>query len=212
MPYEFSFDLSRLSRSFFKEVAKISTQAGLHRKLGERARHLVEKFKIHELTGLEVSDALTVVEDLIEVNFTNIANRGPFLRSGKRALFLPHCARKYMDKRCQAHFDASQPSYFCHACSPDCQVNQATKLARKMRYDVYVVAGGSCIPEILRRSSYEGVVGVACCQELKLALKYVEARGVSAQVLPLTKNGCSGTRFSVESLKNLITPDRSIEA
>jgi len=81
-----------------------------------------------------------------------------------------------------------------------------------MRYDVYVVAGGSCIPEILRRSSYEGVVGVACCQELKLALKYVEASGVSAQVLPLTKNGCSGTRFSVESLKNLITPDRSIEA
>lgn len=204
MPYEFSFDLSRLSRSFFKEVAKISTQAGLHRRVGEKARHLVEKFKIHELTGLEVADALTVVEDLIDVNFTNLVNQARFLKSKERALFLPHCARKYMDKRCQAHFDADRSSYFCQACSPDCQVNQATRLAKDSGYDVYVVAGGSCIPEILRRSSYEGVVGVACCQELKLALRYVEARGVSAQVLPLTKNGCSGTRFHFEGLRNLI--------
>lgn len=206
MPYEFSFDLSRLSRSFFKEVARISTQAGLHRKVGDKARYLVEKFKIRELTGLEVSDALRVVEDLIDVNFTNLVNRERFFKSEKRALFLPHCARKYMDNRCQAHFDGSKPSYFCHSCSSDCQVCRATSLARRMGYDVYVVAGGSCIPEILRRSSYEGVVGVACCQELKLALKYVEAEGVGAQVLPLTKNGCSGTRFSMEGLRNLMYP------
>jgi len=206
VPYAFSFDLSRLSRSFFKELAKISTQAGLHRKIGERARYLVEKFRLHEITGLDVSDALTVVEDMIDANLTNLVNRERFLKSEKRALFLPHCARKYMDNKCQAHFDATQPSYFCHACSPDCQVNQATSLARKMGFDVYVVAGGSCIPEILRKSSYEGVVGVACCQELKLAKKYAEAIGVSGQVLPLTKNGCSGTRFSMNGLKNLIQP------
>lgn len=73
MPYGFNFDLSRLSRSFFREVAKASSEKNIHRKIGKKARHLVERFRIHEMTGLNVSEALLVIEDLIDLYVKNLS-------------------------------------------------------------------------------------------------------------------------------------------
>ena len=151
MPYKFSFDLSRLSKAFFRELANVANQKGIHKKLGSQVRHLAEKFRIHEITGLEVSDALLLVEDLVDIYVRNMSNAKSFHGTKKRVLFLPHCARKYMDNRCKAHFDPKLPSYLCGHCSKDCLVNKATHLAEKKGYKVFVVAGGSCIPEILKR-------------------------------------------------------------
>ena len=97
MPYRFSFDLSRVSKSFFRELAKVSHEKDVHRRIGKKARNLAEKFKIREITGLEVSDALTLVEDLVDVYVKNISGKGRFLKTKRRALLLPHCSRKYMD-------------------------------------------------------------------------------------------------------------------
>lgn len=109
-----------------------------------------------------------------------------------------------MDNRCQAQFDAKVPSYYCAHCSPDCLVNRATKLAEKRGYDVYVLPGGSCILKILQKNGYEGVVGVACCEELKLAVKYLKNSGVAGQGIPLIRNGCANTEFSIESLERIL--------
>ncbi|UCH70772.1 MAG: hypothetical protein JSV29_01955, partial [Candidatus Bathyarchaeota archaeon] len=77
----------------------------MHRRIGERARSLAERFKIRELTGLDVSDALVLVEDLVDIYVRNLSERKSFSKTKDRALFLPHCSRKYMDKQCQARFD-----------------------------------------------------------------------------------------------------------
>lgn len=204
MPYGFNFDLSKLSRSFFREVAKVSSEKNIHRRVGKKARHLIERFRIHEMTGLNVSEALLVIEDLIDLYVKNISFKEKFSKTRKRALFLPHCSRKYMDNRCQAQFDAKMSSYSCAHCSPDCLVNRATNLAEKRGYDVYVLPGGACIPKILQKNGYEGVVGVACCEELKLAVKYLENMGVSGQGIPLIRNGCGNTEFSIESLEAIL--------
>ena len=172
MPYGFSFDLSQISKAFFKELARVATEKNMHRRIGDRARSLAEKFKIRELTGLDVSDALMVVEDLVDIYARNLSERKEFLRTTRRALFLPHCSRKYMDNRCQAKFDPEIPSYYCAQCSSDCLVNKATALGRERGYDVFVLAGSSCIPKILKKDAYEGVVGVACSQELKVGGDY----------------------------------------
>ena len=205
MPYKFSFDLSRISKVFFRELANIASEKGLHRRLGSQARLLAEKFKVQEITGLEVTDALLLVEDLVDIYMRNLSERQKFSKTGKRAILLPHCSRKYMDNRCHARFNPSVPSYSCGRCSDDCLVNRATTIAERKGYKVFVLAGSSCVPQILKRDGYEGVVGVACSQELKMGGDYLQHLGLTGQAIPLTKNGCANTKFSLETLQKLLT-------
>ncbi|MCD6235826.1 MAG: DUF116 domain-containing protein, partial [Thaumarchaeota archaeon] len=186
MPYRFTFDLRRLPRSFFQELVKAAYESRVHEKFSSAARYLIKKFKIEELTGLNLRDAISLLEDFIEIQALNLSNKEKFSEtSGKKALFLPHCARKYMDSRCRAVFDPSIPTYVCQHCSPDCLVNRATELAEKLGYDVYVIPGGSCIPKILSSKKYSGVVGVACGFELRLGYEVLKKLGIPGQAVPL---------------------------
>jgi len=204
MPYKFSFDLSSISKSFFKELTRVAAERKLHKRLGMKARHLSDKFKLTEITGLNVPDALQLVEDLVDVYVQNVSERERFEKTKKRALFLPHCSRKYMDNKCRASFNSEIPSYKCGHCSEDCLVNKATKLGEERGYDVYVLPGGSCILDILKRNKYEGVVGVACGQEMKLGGEGLKQMGLAGQAVPLIKNGCANTSFSLQSLEKTL--------
>lgn len=200
MPYKFIFDLSKIPRFFFTEVTRASYQKGLHKRMGRNARKIIKKFKIQEATGLDLADAVVLLEDLMDVQARNLLEREKFVRTRKRVLFLPHCSRKYMDGRCKSTFDPSVPSYTCGHCSPDCLVNKAVSVAVKKRYDVYVVPGGSCIPKILNSKGYEGVVGVACGEETRISGDLLAKMGVAGQAVPLIKNGCADTVFNIETL------------
>jgi hypothetical protein len=161
---------------------------------------MIKKFKIQEATGLNLSDALVLLEDLINLNARNLVERERFVQTKKRALFLPHCSRKYMDNRCKATFEPDIPSYVCAHCSSDCLINKAVAIAKKKGYDTYVVPGGSCVPKILKTKGYEGAVGVACGEETKLSGEVLSSLGVSGQAIPLIKNGCANTVFNIETL------------
>ena len=167
MPYKFTFDLSKIPRFVFTEIAKISYEKGMHKQFSKKAQDIIKKFKIQEATGLNLYDAVTLLEDLVDAQARNMIEREKFIQTKKRALFLPHCSRKYMDNRCQATFDSCVPSYVCAHCSPDCPVGTAVAYAEKKGYDVYILPGGSCIPKILKAKHYEGIVGVACGEEVK---------------------------------------------
>jgi hypothetical protein len=204
MAYGFNFDMSRMSKSFFTELATVAYEKDMHRKVGRNIRYLAEKFKFHELTGLNISDASMLVEDLVDVYVRNLLDKEKFMKTKKRALFLPHCSRKYMDNRCQARFDPKVPSYYCANCSPDCRINKATVLGKERGYDVYVLPGGTCIPQILTKNPYEGVVGVACSQELKEGGEYLESKNLPCQAVFLTNNGCANTEFNIKSLEKIL--------
>jgi len=205
MSYDFTFDLTALSQAMFKEIAELSEKENFHQKIGDLSRNFVKKFRVEKITGLSLSDSITLVEDLINIHIKNSVNEKYFFNSKKRALFLPHCCRKYMDSRCKADFDPETSSYICNHCSTDCLVNQATKLAKKENYDVYILAGSSCVKKILKKNEYEGIIGVACTEELRLATKFFDGNSnIYAQGVPLIKNGCSETRFNFESLKRII--------
>jgi uncharacterized protein len=204
MPYRFTFDLSPVPRFFFTEIARISYQKGVHNTLFNTLQDVIKKFKIEEATGLNLTDAVVVIQDLINLQAVNLMERKKFLRTKKRALMLPHCSRKYMDNRCKADFDASVPSYFCAHCSSDCLVNRADAAARKKGYDVYVLPGGSCVTRILKSSKYEGVVGVACGEEVKLTGDLIHEGDIAGQAIPLIKNGCANTVFNMETLVSIL--------
>ncbi|RSN75269.1 MAG: hypothetical protein DSO07_01475 [Thermoproteota archaeon] len=202
VPYRFNFDLSAVPRQFFEEILRASYERGIHKRMANKAMYLVRMFKLDELTGLDLQNAITVVEDMLEICIMSEMGRRKFGNAKRKALFLPHCSRKYMDSRCKAIFDESIPSYLCQKCSSDCLIRRAIEIAEERGYDVYVVPGGSCIPKILERGGYDAVVGVACGMELKLASKFLS--NIPAQGIPLVKNGCSLTRFDLDSLKRAL--------
>jgi len=204
MPYKFSFDLSRVPQSFFRGLVKAAYEKNMHKRIGGGVRQLAEKLKIRELTGLDISDASMLVEDLVDIQIRNLLYREKFLKTRKRALFLPHCSRKYMDNRCQARFDPKIPSYYCAHCSSDCLINKATVLGKERGYDVYVLPGGTCIPQILKKNPYEGVVGVACSQELKEGGEFLKNKNLPGQAVFLIKNGCANTEFNLKSFKEIL--------
>ncbi|MGA2308522.1 MAG: DUF116 domain-containing protein [Candidatus Bathyarchaeia archaeon] len=204
MPYRFTFDLSRISRFFFTEVATAAYQRDMHRKVGKTVQEMIRKFKIQEATGLNLSDAVTLLEDLIDVQARNLVERERFIQTKRRALLLPHCSRKFMDSRCKATFDPSLPSYVCAHCSPDCQVGKAELLAKEKGYDVYILPGGSCIPKILNAKHYEGIIGVACGEEVRTGGETLKAMNISGQTVPLIKNGCANTTFNIENLSKIL--------
>jgi hypothetical protein len=204
MPYKFTFDLSKVPRFFFTEIATVSYQRGMHKSFLTTLNDLILKFKIQEATGLNLSDAVALLQDFIDLQAINSIERNRFLQTKKRALFLPHCSRKYMDSRCRASFNPEVPCYICAHCSEDCVVNQADLYAKKKGYDVYLLPGGSCIPKILKTSKYEGVVGVACGEEMKIMGPLLKGMNVTGQAIPLIKNGCACTTFNMETLRKVL--------
>jgi hypothetical protein len=204
MPYKFTFDFSKVSLFFFTEMATVSYQKGMHKTVISTLHDLIIKFKIEEATGLNLTDALVVIQDLMDLQALNMIERNKFLQTKKRALMLPHCARKYMDGRCKANFDPSIPCYTCKHCSEDCLVNKADQFARSKGYDVYLLPGGSCIPRILKGTHYEGVVGVACGEEMRIMGPYLASQNIAGQAIPLIKNGCAGTVFNMETLVKVL--------
>ncbi len=205
MPYKFTFDLSKVPRFFFTEIALISYQKGMHKSFLKTLHDLIIKFRVQEVTGLNLSDAVVLIQDLIDLQAINMIERGKFLQTKKRALFLPHCSRKYMDSYlCKAAFDPNIPSFTCAHCSPDCLVNNADYLARKKGYDIYLLPGGSCIPKILKANHYDGVVGVACGEEVKVLGPLLNSMNVAYQTVPLIKNGCASTVFNMGTLAKVL--------
>jgi hypothetical protein len=204
MPYKFTFDLSNLPRFFFTEIATVSYQKGMHKTLLNTLQDIVRKFKLEEATGLNINDAVVLLQDLIDLQAVNMIERGKFLQTKKRALFLPHCSRKYLDSRCKAIFEPSIPSYVCAHCSEDCLVHQSVGVAKEKGYDVYVLPGGSCIPKILKNTKYEGIVGVACGEEMRMLSPLLSSMEVAGQAIPLIKNGCANTVFNMETLVKVL--------
>ena len=200
MPYKFTFDLSKVPRFFFTEIATVSYQKGMHKTLIKKLQEIIIRFRIQEATGLNLSDSLVLLQDFIDLQAVNMIERGKFLQTKKRALFLSHCTRKYLDGRCKAVFNSDIPSYSCAHCSKDCLVSQSDCLAREKGYDVYVVPGGSCIPKILKNTHYEGVVGIACGEEMRVLEPFLNSLNVAGQAIPLLKNGCANTVFNMETL------------
>jgi hypothetical protein len=173
---------------------------GMQKVFEKTLQELIRKFRIQEVTGLNVQDAVVLIQDLLKMQTLNLTQKQEFLQTKKRALFLPHCCRKYMDSQCQAVFDPNLTSYVCAHCSPDCFVNKAEQIAKEKGYDVYVLSGGSCMPNILKQKKYEGVVGVACGPEVIMSGEKLSSMGMAWQSVPLLKNGCANTFFNMETL------------
>ncbi len=204
MSYAFDYDFGKLPREFFREIAKIVGKRKLHKKFGGISKILVRKFNVDKLLGIQAEDALSIVEDLTDVYINNMLHAAEFRKAKVKVLFIPHCCRKYMDSKCKAKFNPELSYFSCVHCSPDCPANKATKLGESRGYKVFILPGGSCIKKIMKKVNCDAILGIACPEELKLGIKYVESKNKIVLGIPLTKNGCCDTDFNIESLEEAL--------
>jgi hypothetical protein len=204
LPYSFSYDLTRLSQNAVKQLLETACETGVTKLLSNNAKRLVKIFKLDQITGLNLAEAITLVEDFIQVQNANNLQRERFEKAENKALLIPHCARLHMDRQCMADFNPEIPSYTCKGCEEDCLVNQVIKCGKEKGYDVYVIPGGSCAEKILRDKKYNGVVGIACGSELKMALGLLKKLDIPGQGVILTKNGCANTKLNLDNLKKVL--------
>jgi hypothetical protein len=204
MPYSFIYDLNNVSQKAFNQMLEVSCKMGVTKLLSMNAKKIVKIFKLDQLTGLNLSEAITLVEDFIQVQNANNLQRKRFENAENKALLIPHCARSHMDRQCMADFNPEIPSYTCNGCDEDCLVNNVVKLGKEKGYDVYVIPGGSCAEKILKDKHYKGVVGIACGSELKMALGLLKKLDIPGQGVILTKNGCANTKLDLENLRKVL--------
>ena len=204
MPYSFIYDLNKVSQSTVNKLLETAYKTGVTRLLSTNVRKLVKILKLDQLTGLNLAEAITLVEDFIEIQNANNLQKEKFAKAETKALLIPHCTRSHMDWKCMADFHPEVPSYTCNGCQDDCLVNNMVKLGEERGYDVYVIPGGSCAEKILRDRKYKAVVGVACGSELKMALGLLKKLDIPGQGIMLTKNGCANTKLNLENLKQIL--------
>jgi len=75
MPYSFIYDLTHIPQSVLKRIFALAYETKLHRFLGNQAKRFVKAFKINEATGLNLVDAIALIEDLSEVQVANAMQR-----------------------------------------------------------------------------------------------------------------------------------------
>ena len=204
MSYHFIYDLTRLSGEFFKNIVREVSKQKLHGKQENISKNIVKKFNVDKILGIRPEDAISVVEDLADIQIKNLVYEEDFKKAKKKVLLVSHCCRKYMDSRCKAKFDPEFSSYFCNHCLPDCLANQATVLGEEKGYKVFILPGGSCMPKIIANTNCDAVLGIACPDEIKLGIEFVESEGLPIKGILLTKNGCANTEFDLDSLKEAL--------
>jgi hypothetical protein len=210
MAYKFTFDISKLPLALFSDTEKHSQIEGISEKIEDISRKLVKKYQLEKLTGLSINNSTILIQDIIKIHIQNRLIKKIFYRSKKRAVFLPHCCRKYMNSNCKAEFKPQTSTYICKHCSKDCMVSQATKFAKKEKYDVYVLPGSSCVSKIFKNNAYDGIIGIACTDELKLGTDCLMELNIPALGIPLIKNGCSGTKFNLQEFKSILKEIRKV--
>ena len=96
-------------------------------------------------------------------------------------LFLPHCLTKSLLEKIKIE-------------------------AEKRGYEVYVAKGGSMIKNIIEKynnSSIGKIVGIACDDEIGLALNFLEAKKIAREKIfpiPLLICGCQNTEVDLEKV------------
>lgn len=130
---------------------------------------------------------------MVGAEIMNQAYREAFLETEKRILFVPPCMAAPQDGKCQAK--DTPLGARCSACTPACQVHQATKLGEKLGVEVFMIPdsfsplGGGDSPGAA--AGKVGVVGVSCPLTITGGGWEMRRMGIPAQGLLLDHCGCS---------------------
>ena len=128
------------------------------------------------------------IVDQIGVEVRNKVNEKFFKKIDpqEKLLILPHCLR-HTD--CEAKLESC--GLVCKDCNR-CVIGVLKDKAENMGFKVYIIPGSTFLKKIVEENNFKAVLGVACYQDLNLAM--MELSKFSCQGVPLLKDGCISTK------------------
>jgi len=115
---------------------------------------------------------------------------------GEKLIFAPQCLRS---PDCKARLDPDT-GYICKECGL-CVIGEISKLAEKRNYVLFIVPGDSFVKRIVRKIKPASVIGVACYEELSMAMLVGIKMGIPCVGVPLLRSGCFKTMVEFEKIK-----------
>ena len=113
----------------------------------------------------------------------------------ERVLFIPHCMRDV--KNCVATID--EDGYHCKKCGR-CAIAKITAEAERNGIKWYMCGGGSQVVNIIQREKPKAIIGIACYNEIQMALEKIRTANIPIQAVMLKKSGCVGTEVDLDEV------------
>jgi len=131
------------------------------------------------------------------VELVNRVNSDLYSRTSKsdRIVFVPHCLRNI--KVCKAA--VGEEGYRCAKCG-GCVIQSIVEECERTDTKYFMVAGGSIVVKLIDKYRPKAVLGVACFNELKMALEKTGERQITTQVVMLSKDGCVNTEVNLKEV------------
>ena len=117
----------------------------------------------------------------------------------RRLLLLPQCLRNRPD--CPAVID--EFGLLCEACGR-CAIGELQSLAEELGYVVLVAEGSTVVSKLLDGGKVDAVVGVSCLAALEKSFPQMADGAIPGLAIPLTVDGCAGTRMDVDHVREAI--------
>ncbi len=130
--------------------------------------------------------------NMVGAEIMNRAFRDSFLAAKKKAVVLPACMRYHPKPICKAVSNGL--SCECTGCTPQCRVNQLTKMGKKFGFEVFLVPHESSVfsgdagKQLIGEGA--GIVGIACVSNLVAGGWKAKALGMPPQCVLLDHCGC----------------------
>jgi len=117
----------------------------------------------------------------------------------RRVLMLPQCLRAR--DRCPAQVD--EYGLLCERCGA-CPIGGLERKAEELGYVVLIAEGTTVVTSLLETGQVECVIGVSCLHTLERSFPYTESAAIPSLAIPLTVDGCEGTRVDEDLVRRAI--------
>ncbi len=153
------------------------------------------------------------IVDQIGVEVRNKVNEKSFsqIEDKDKILILPHCLR---NPKCEAKLNSS--GLHCTDCNR-CVIGVLKNKAENKGYNVFIIPGSTFLKKIAQENRFKAVLGIACYQDLNLAM--MKLSKFPCQGVPLSKDGCVCTKvdtkavldkIGIESPNNIELPQKNV--
>lgn len=149
--------------------------------------------------------------NMVGAQIMNHAYRSDFIKTRKKAVFLPACIRKNLNGTCKARSD--KDILHCVRCNLNCQVNKIKELSNRYGYDVLIIPHeSSAFSKNTIKEGELGIIGVACILNLLAGGWKAKGLGIPPQCVLLDYCGCKNhwdeegfsTSINMEQLHKLM--------
>ena len=134
------------------------------------------------------------IVDQIGVEVRNKVNEKIFqrIRPQDKILVLPHCLR---NAECEATLESS--GLVCKNCNR-CVIGVLKNKGEELGYQVFIIPGSTFLKKIVEKNRFKAVLGVACYQDLNLAMNKLSK--FHCQGVPLLRDGCVNTKVDTRAV------------